>query len=263
MRGNRGGPPLAEPRGVLVLGYMLSIAIGVSLGLLGGGGSILTVPLLHYVFGVAPHDAVAMSLVVVGATAVAALVPRAMAGTVNWRVGLLFGVASIASSYVGGRFGALLPSHVLLTAFSIVMIAAGAAMLARARGAVGAPRLREVSARRLVAVGLATGLLTGVLGAGGGFIIVPALTLFAGLALREAVATSLLVIAVNSVAGVAGTMHHATFDDRLVLAVTGFAIAGSFAGARIARRISVSQLQRAFAWFVIIVGVLIVAAELS
>ena len=247
---------------MLVLGYMLSVAIGLSLGLLGGGGSILTVPLLHYVFGVAAHDAIAMSLVVVGATAVAALVPRAMAGRVNWRVGMLFGGASIASAYLGARVGALLPARALMIAFSAVMIAAGGAMLARARGAGFAPRAHHGSAHRLVASGIATGLVTGVLGAGGGFIIVPALTLFAGLAVREAVATSLFVIAVNSVAALAGTMHHASFDSGLLVAVTGLAIAGSFAGVRIAKRISGSQLQRTFAWFVIIVGILVVTGEL-
>jgi uncharacterized protein len=246
---------------VVVLGFALALVIGLSLGLLGGGGSILTVPVIHYVFGVPAHDAIAMSLVVVGMTSIAALIPHARAGRVHWRHALTFGGASMASAYVGGRVGALLPADVLIAAFAVLMLVAGVAMLLRSRG-TGFVCVQKTGVARVVAIGLGVGLITGTLGAGGGFVIVPALTLFGGLAMREAVATSLFVIAGNSLAGLAGTLQHASFDSKLALAVTGFAIAGSFIGTRIGKHISVRMLQRSFGWFVIAVGILVLAREL-
>jgi uncharacterized membrane protein YfcA len=246
---------------VVVLGFALALVIGLALGLLGGGGSILTVPVIHYVFGVPAHDAIAMSLVVVGMTSTAALVPHARAGRVDWRLALTFGGASMVSAYVGGRVGALLPGDILIAAFAVLMLVAGMAMLLRSRG-IGFVCVRRPGAGRVVAIGLGVGLITGTLGAGGGFVIVPALTLFGGLAMREAVATSLFVIAGNSLAGLAGTLQHASFDSKLALAVTGFAIGGSVVGAGVGKHISVRMLQRSFGWFVIAVGILVLAREL-
>lgn len=255
------GPALAERDAVMVLGFALALLIGLSLGLLGGGGSILTVPVIHYVFGVPAHDAIAMSLVVVGMTSIAALVPHARAGRVHWPMALTFGAASMASAYVGGRVGALLPEQALIAAFAVLMVVAGVAMFLRSRRELYA-RASTPGTARVIAIGLGVGMITGILGAGGGFVIVPALTLFGGLAMREAVATSLFVIAGNSIAGLAGTLQHASFDSRLALAVTGFAIAGSFIGTRIGKHISVRVLQRSFGWFVIAVGILVLAREL-
>jgi uncharacterized membrane protein YfcA len=246
---------------VLVLGLILSLAIGVTLGLLGGGGSILTVPVLHYVFGLAAHDTVAMSLGIVGVTSLVALIPHARAGRVQWRVGLVFGAASMATAFLGARLGALLPGDVLISAFAALMVIAGAVMLVRARRS-GEATTGSVRLWRVVAIGLVVGLVTGTLGAGGGFVILPALTLFGGLAMREAVATSLLIIALNSTAGLAGSLQHVSVDSRIALAVTGAAVIGSFIGARIARRVSTAQLQQLFGWFVIAVGVAILAREL-
>lgn len=248
---------------MFALGLVLSLAIGLSLGLLGGGGSILTLPVLHYVFGIEAHDAIAMSLVVVGATSATALIPYARAGRVRWRLGLAFGAASMAAAFAGGRLGALLPGGFLIAAFAVLMLGAGLAMLARARAPLVACDAEEVRLTKVIAIGLGVGVLTGTLGAGGGFVIVPALTLIGGLAMREAIGTSLLVIAMNSIAGLAGTAGHATLDMRIVVAVTAIAMAGSIAGARIARRLSAQVLQRAFGWFVIAVGVLILARELA
>src|SRR5690606_24093384 len=152
----------------------------------------------HYVFAVAAHDAIAMSLIVVGATSLVALVPHARAGRVRWKLGLAFGSASMAAAYAGGRLGALLPGAVLIAAFGALMIAAGAAMLLRARGGLPACNTKDIRLSRVLAIGVAVGLSTGTLGAGGGFVIVPALTLLGGLAIREAVGTSLLVIAMNT-----------------------------------------------------------------
>ena len=243
------------------LGFILSLAIGLSLALFGGGGSILTMPVLHYVFRVPVHDAIAMSLVIVAVTSATALMPHARAGRVDWRVGAMFGGASMASAYVGGRLGALLPAPVLLTAFAALMIVAGTAMLLRARRPV-VVGVRRPGHGRVIAIGLGIGLVTGTLGAGGGFMIVPALTLFGGLGMLEAVGTSLFVIVLNSMTGLAGTLQHVSFDGTLAAAVTAFAVVGSFLGARVARRISVQKLQRYFGWFVIVIGALVVAREL-
>jgi uncharacterized membrane protein YfcA len=248
---------------VVAIGLVLSLVIGLSLGLLGGGGSILTVPVLHYALGLSAHDAIAISLFVVGMTSSVALVPHARAGHVQWRIGLAFGMASMATAFAGGRLGALLPGAALIVAFALVMVAAGVAMLARA-AAARQPRTGEpVHVPRVAAAGLGVGLVTGVLGAGGGFVIMPALMLLGGLAVREAVATSLFVIAMNSFAGLAGSAAHAQVDGRIVAAVTALAIAGSLVGARIGRRLSAQHLQRTFGWLVIAVAALILLRELA
>jgi uncharacterized membrane protein YfcA len=251
------GPVLAVAWVVtLFIGIVLCLSIGISLGLLGGGGSILTVPVLHYVFGMEAHQAVATSLVVVGVTSSIAVVAHARKGFVEWRAGAVFGIASMASAFVGAVIGARLPGVVLMVAFALVMIAAGVSMLVRARSAASPP-LRAAHVGRMVAVGFGVGLLTGILGAGGGFIIVPALALVGGLPMRKAVGTSLFVIALNALSGLAGVVAHAHLDLRVSTAVSVLAIAGSFVGVRMSRRLSVTALQRAFAWLVIVVAVVI------
>ncbi len=245
---------------MFVLGLVLSLTIGISLGLLGGGGSILTVPVIHYVFGVETHAAIAMSLLVVGATSAFAVIPHARAGRVKWRIGLAFGVASMVGAFAGGHVGSALPGKVLIPAFAVVMIAAGVAMLLRARRTT-LPPAGALKVERILIIGVGVGLLTGTLGAGGGFVIVPALTLVGGLAIADAVGTSLFVIAVNSFAGYAGASH-AALDTTVVVAVTVVAIAGSVVGARLVRRISATHLQQVFAYFVMIIAVAMMIREL-
>lgn len=248
---------------MIALGLVLSLAIGLSLGLFGGGGSILTVPVLHYALGLGVHDAIGASLFVVGVTSSVALVPHARAGRVHWRTGLAFGMASMATAFAGGRLGALLPGTLLIAAFALVMAAAGIAMLVRARAAGGVHAAEQVQLPRVLAVGLGVGLVTGVLGAGGGFVIMPALTLLGGLAVREAVGTSLLVLAMNAFAGLAGSAAHVRVDGWIVAAVTALAIAGSLVGARIGRRLPAHHLQRTFGWFVIVVAAVMLLRELG
>ncbi|HEX8109773.1 MAG TPA: sulfite exporter TauE/SafE family protein [Kofleriaceae bacterium] len=247
---------------MFALGLILSLAIGLSLGLLGGGGSILTVPVLHYALGLGVHEAIAGSLVVVAVTSSIAVIPYARSGRVQWRIGLVFGAASMAAAFAGGRLGARLPGGVLIAAFALVMIAAGAAMLLRSRRALGLPVGRPVRTPRVLAVGLGVGLVTGVLGAGGGFVIVPALTLLGGLAMCDAVGTSLLVIAMNALAGLAGGALHTHVDVRTIAAVTGLAVIGSLAGARVGRRVSAHRLQQGFGGFVLAVAAAILLGEL-
>jgi uncharacterized membrane protein YfcA len=254
---------LADIDSMVALGLVLSLAIGLSLGLLGGGGSILTVPVLHYALGLGVHDAIGASLFVVGVTSSVALVSHARAGQVRWRTGLAFGIASMSTAFAGGRLGALLPGPVLIAAFALVMVAAGIAMLVRARTPQRFGAAKHAHLPRVLAAGLGVGLVTGVLGAGGGFVILPALTLLGGLAVREAVGTSLLVIAMNAFAGLAGTAAHVHVDGRIVAAVTALAIAGSLVGARIGRRLPAHHLQRTFGWFVIVVAAVILMRELG
>jgi uncharacterized membrane protein YfcA len=229
--------------------------------MLGGGGSILTVPVLHYVFGTPAHDSIAMSLAIVGVTSIVALVPHVRAGRVRWVTGLELGASSMLAAFAGGRLGGMLPEAMLIMAFALLMVSAGIAMIARARRCVAAPVVTDIRLPHVLAIGVGVGLVTGTLGAGGGFLIVPALTLAGGLGMREAVATSLLVIAMNSLAGLGGVARHARFDIQLVVLIAAVAVAGSFAGARLGRRISAQRLQVGFGAFVILVGSLILLRE--
>jgi uncharacterized protein len=243
----------------VVLGLILSLAIGVSLGLLGGGGSILTVPILVYAFGLEGKQAIATSLLVVGVTSAAAMVPHAVGRRVDFRVGITFGAASMVGAFAGGRLAHFLPSSTLLAAFAVMMVVTGLAML-RGRPEQVAGEARMLWGRVLV-TGVLIGLLTGVIGAGGGFVIVPALALLCGLPMQKAVATSLFVIAMNSFAGFAGYIGSVPVDVRLAGLVTGAAVIGSVIGASFAGRVQPATLRRAFAWLVLAMSVYMLARQ--
>ena len=245
---------------MLPLGLALSVLIGVSLGFFGGGGSILTVPLLVYVFGLGPKQAIASSLLVVGAASSAAVLQHWRAGNVEVRTGLAFGSAGMAGAYVGGRAGAYVDGTLLLLLFAVTMVLTALVMW-RGRRAPSQAASSERATGRLVAQGLGVGLFTGMIGAGGGFLIVPALALWAGLPLRAAVGTSLFVIVLNSLAGFLGYVNHVDVDLPLVAGVAVAAIGGSFLGSRLAERINPSTLRRAFAGFVLTLGLLILVRE--
>ncbi|MET9540598.1 sulfite exporter TauE/SafE family protein [Streptomyces sp. NPDC006553] len=252
-----------------VLVVAASLLIGVSLGVLGGGGSILTVPILVYLAGQGTKEAIAASLFVVGVTSLAALVPHARARRVRWRTGLLFGAFSMAGAYGGGRLSEYVPDAALLVGFALMMTATAVAMLrgprhgrepARAgpdRPEPGGPALAWLAAK-----GLAVGAVTGLVGSGGGFLVVPALAILGGLPMGLAVGTSLLVIAMNSFAGLAGHLTGVTIDWGVALTVTAAAVVGSTAGARLAGRIPQDTLRAAFGWFVVVMGVLVLAQQL-
>ena len=239
---------------MIALALVLAVLIGVSLGLLGGGGSILTVPILVYVVGLDPRDGIATSLLVVGVTSAFAMLSHARAGRVEFRTGLLFGAASMAGAYAGGRLAHLLPAKTLLVAFTAMMFVTALAMMRRRLDApeTTAPQsLRGAALARASALGVGIGLLTGVIGAGGGFVVVPALVLLCGLPMRTAVGTSLLIIAMNSFAGFAGALSHATIPWTLALAITGASVLGSFGGTALAGRVKPQALRSGFAWFVL------------
>ncbi|MFE7599698.1 sulfite exporter TauE/SafE family protein [Streptomyces sp. NPDC057494] len=248
-----------------VLVVAASLLVGVSLGALGGGGSILTVPILVYLAGQDTKAAITTSLFVVGVTSLAALVPHARAHRIRWRTGLLFGGFSMAGAYGGGRLAAYVPGTVLLVAFALMMLATAAAMLRKPRP--GREKARgdraDLPLKHIAAEGLAVGAVTGLVGSGGGFLVVPALAVLGGLPMGVAVGTSLLVIGMNSFAGLAGHLSGVAIDWRLALTVTAVAVVGSLVGGRLAGRIPRDVLRRVFGWFVVAMGAFVLAQQVD
>lgn len=246
---------------MLIVAVILALLVGVSLGLLGGGGSILTVPILRYVLGMEAHRAVALSLLVVGTTSLAALIPHARRGRVRWRTALIFGAAGMAGAFLAGRVAHLIPAVVLLVAFGVMMLVTAVAML-RGRSSVSAPAQRELPVAKVLGEGLVVGAVTGLVGAGGGFLVVPALVILGGLPMEVAVGTSLVVIAMKSFAGFAGFLGHTPIDWTLAVWVSGAAVVGSFGGGALADRVSPARLRSAFGWFVVAMAFFILGQEL-
>jgi uncharacterized membrane protein YfcA len=237
----------------IVLGLGLGALIGLSLGLLGGGGSILTVPALVYVMGLSVPSATGTSLVIVGANALVGAAAHHRAGRGRWRTGLAFGGAGIAGALAGAWLNHRVPGPAVLFGFAVLMLVAAGAML-RPPPAPTTPRPQTPrSVAKLVATGLAVGTLTGFFGVGGGFLIVPALTLVLGLPMREAVATSLVAIAVTSAAGLAGHLRYGAIDP----AVAGLFLVGGAAGvAAGARWAGIFPERRLRRWFAVLVAAL-------
>lgn len=242
----------------LALGLVLSAAIGLSLGLIGGGGSIITVPVLVYVLGVPPHRAIGMSLAVVGSTALVGALLHHRKGSVTWRTGALFAASGIVSAYLGSRLTRLVSSPVLMLLFAGLMLVVATVMLARRDPGADAPA-HAANLPRAALAGLGVGFLTGFLGVGGGFLIVPALVVFGGLGMKAAIGTSLFVIAVNCAAGLLGHLTTGDFDARLTVMVTALAVGGALVGTSLSHRFHPSGLRRIFAWFVVAVALYLVA----
>lgn len=242
---------------VFITGLVLSALIGLSLGLIGGGGSILTVPILVYFLGVPPHEAVAMSLAVVGATSLFGAYLHYRADNVNFSSGLLFGGAGMVGAFVGSPFTKLITPGPLLLIFGVLMLVTAISMFRRRR-----PGIEQAThtphAAQAVAAGFGVGVLTGFLGVGGGFLIVPALVFFGGLQIKKAVGTSLFVIFLNSVAGLIGHISHNVFDWSLTSAVTTLAVGGAVGGTVLSHRLAAHRLQRMFAVLILGVGAFLV-----
>lgn len=243
-----------------VLAIALSVLIGVTLGLLGGGGSILTTPILIYGLGVETKAAIATSLIVVGITSIAALVQHARSGNVEWRTGLVFGAAGMVGAYAGGLIAGYVPATVLMLLFAGMMVATAVAMF-RGRKEVDAPRAQAQAVWKVILDGLVVGVVTGLVGAGGGFLVVPALTLLGGLPMRKAVGTSLLVIAMKSFAGYAGHAAHVDIDFALAGVVSAAAVFGSLLGGQFAQKIAPELLRKGFAGFVLVMAVFVLVQQ--
>jgi uncharacterized membrane protein YfcA len=238
----------------------LAVLMGLIMGMLGGGGSILTVPLLVYVADLGPREAIATSLVVVGAASAVALIPHARAGRVRWRAGALFAVTGVLGSYGGGRVAQYVPEELLLGGFAVVMLVAAVGML-RDRPPPTACRGPRCAAKTL-ALGAGVGVVTGLVGAGGGFMIVPALTLVVGLPVATAVGTSLLIIALNAAAGVSGHLHGVTLDWGLTGAVVAAAVVGSLVGGALVHRVGSAVLRKGFGALVVVMGLFVLGQQL-
>ncbi|MEU5906791.1 sulfite exporter TauE/SafE family protein [Micromonospora sp. NPDC047527] len=236
------------------------VLIGLLLGLLGGGGSILAVPALVYGAGLTLAAAVPTSLLVVGISSATALLPRLRAGLVRWRLAAIIGGTGAAATFAGAAVNRLLDPGVVLAGFAVLMVIAGVRMLRDTVDSGGDCALPNGGVNwrgclpKAVGAGLTVGFLTGLFGVGGGFLIIPALVLMLGLSMPAAVATSLAIIVVNSAAGFAAHAGDATIDYGITTAFTAAAITGSLAAGRIATRLPTHRLQRAFAWLVFAVA---------
>lgn len=236
----------------LILGLLLSAAIGFSLGLIGGGGSIITVPVLIYLIGVEPHQAIAMSMSVVGTTSLIGTILHSLRNNVVWKSGLIFGGAGTFGAIAGSRLTHLISPPVLIIIFAMLMFIVAMRMLNKKESSTQIDNSENFSPIKAVIVGLAVGVLTGFLGVGGGFLIVPALALYGGLRTKKAVGTSLLVITINCSAGLIGQMQQGSgFDPRMALLVTGLAVIGMPVGAYMSHYVKAKRLQQSFAIFVL------------
>ncbi|MGA9520857.1 MAG: sulfite exporter TauE/SafE family protein [Myxococcaceae bacterium] len=246
---------------MIYFGLSLAALIGISLGLLGGGGSILTVPIFLYVFGFGPRESIAMGLAVVGMTSFVGAAGHWREGNVRAKEALTFGGVAMAGSWTGARLAAWVPGPVQLTIFASVMLVAAGFMYRNASGqkepAATTEQARPRSLLLTIAASLGVGLLTGLVGVGGGFLIVPALVLLAGLPMKQAVGSSLLVIALNSAVGFVGYLGQVELPWILLGQFTAIAVAGIVAGTRLARYVSPSALKRAFAAFLVVMGAFI------
>jgi len=247
---------------MLMLGGLLALGMGVVLGLLGGGGSILAVPILLGVFGLPAKQAIATSLLVVGTTSLAAALRHARAGHVRWSTGISFAAFAMLGAYAGGRAAAWVPPALLLGFFAAMMIATSVMMLRGGREAAEVSAAPRPALLKIAVLGAVVGSVTGLIGAGGGFVIVPALVLLAGLSMRDAIGTSLLVISLNSVAGLLGYLSHVAIDPAIAVTVTGAAVVGALIGATVAPRVAAARLRRAFAWLVLATGTIMAGRQL-
>jgi uncharacterized protein len=244
---------------VIAIGAALGFLMGLSLGVLGGGGSILTVPIFVYVLGFAVKESIAMSLFVVGLVALFGAAGHWRAGNVDLGMGLLFGGFSMVGTFGGARLAVFFSGAAQLVLFAVVMLLAALFMFrGSAEGAVVAAVPRRPRHVGLVAFeGLVVGVLTGLVGVGGGFLIVPALVLLGGVPMKTAVGTSLLVIALKSATGFIGYLDQVQVAWGFMLVFSSIAVAGIATGTRIVRHIPAAALRRAFAVFLVLMGGLI------
>lgn len=247
---------------MLILAILAGAATGIVLGLFGSGGSIIAMPALMYLLGVEAKSAIAMSLGIVAVTATLSSWDHWRRGNVDVRVALVFGLFGIVGTFAGAKVGVVTPVVVQLVLFALVMYAAAWKMLkpalvpqvALAGGLPPPGRPAEVRMAHIAAHGIGVGVLTGFVGVGGGFLIVPALVLLSGLTMKLAVGTSLAIVAAKSYAGFAGYFGAVPIDWSIMGSFTAVTVVGSFAGTRLAHRFSQEALKRSFGVFLVIVA---------
>jgi uncharacterized membrane protein YfcA len=244
----------------LLLALLGALAIGLSLGLLGSGGSILTVPVLHYLLGQPEKLAICGSLLVVGVIATAALIPHARHGQVDWPKVCWFGLPGMLGAWTGASLAKMVPGVVQMALFAAVMLAAASRMLSRSTLERVSLQPRRIA---VIAGGAGVGLLSGLVGVGGGFLIVPALVLLAGIGMSAAVGTSLAIISLNAFTGFARSVSvlkdlGLELDWPVLVAVSAIGIAGSLSGSRLGRKLPQATLRRLFGLFLLAMGAFIV-----
>ncbi|MSO28012.1 MAG: sulfite exporter TauE/SafE family protein [Candidatus Nanopelagicales bacterium] len=259
---------------MLAVAGALAIFIGLAVGILGGGGSILTTPLLVYVMGFDTKDAIAASLFVVGVTSAFGLIRHARGHRVRWRTGLIFGAAGMVGAFIGGQVGVHLPGAVLMAVFAVMMGVTAIAMI-RVRPKVKAKAHKGLPIFRILLDGAVVGFVTGLVGAGGGFLVVPALAILGGMPMPMAVGTSLLVVMMKSTAGFLG--YAVKFGDGslvswnpeihinwlVTIVVTIGAVAGALVGSSFVGRVHPDRLRKAFGWSVLVMACFIMSQELG
>jgi len=260
-----------------IIGYIASILIGISLGLIGGGGSILTVPVLVYLFHVDPVQATAYSLFIVGASSLVGTWPKYKQGFVHLKTAIIFGIPSIISVYATrkflvpaipfnlGEYGGLIvtKSLMMMLLFAILMIAASFSMIRSKTSKETVTEGEQKFNYPLILIeGALVGLLTGLVGAGGGFLIIPALVMLSQLPMKQAVGTSLLIIAAKSLIGFTGDLGNSTINWSLLLSVSALAIIGIFIGDKLSKHIDGNQLKKGFGWFVLVMGLYVIVQQL-
>lgn len=241
------------------LGFALAALVGLSLGVLGGGGSTLTVPILVYVLGFAPKTGIAVSLAVVGTTALIGAIGHWRDGNVAWRAALLFAPVAAVGAFAGARLATRVSGNLQLALFGVVMLVVAVRML-RGQPSAGTPRSAHPAAVALAGGGV--GLLTGLVGIGGGFLFVPALVLLAGLDMKRAIGTSLVLIAANAFTGFAGYLDQVAIPWGFLAGFTAIAVLGVLAGTRLVRQLRSAALQRAFGVFLVAMSLFILAETL-
>jgi uncharacterized membrane protein YfcA len=253
---------------VTAFGALLALVVGLVLGLLGGGGSILAVPTFLYVFHIEPKPAIAMSLVVVGMSALVGFVTHWRQGTVNVRIAAIFGGLAMVGAFAGARFARFVPASVQLGLFAVFAFTAAILMLRDSvRTPSGATDVRSDERGHFTPLlgvqAVAVGVLTSLIGAGGGFVIVPALVLVADVPVKEAIGSSLLIIAMNATSGVVGYLGQVVFDWSLVAWFTSIAAVGAVVGTRLMRRVPAARIKQAFAIMILVLGTYLVIRRLT
>lgn len=260
-----------------IIGYIASLVIGISLGLIGGGGSILTVPVLVYLFKVEPVVATAYSLFIVGLSSLVGAFPKYKQGQVNLKTALIFGIPSIIAVFATRKF--IVPqipkevfsigdfvvtkSILLMILFAILMVFASISMISNKNKKTESENgVQKFNYPMIILEGAVVGMLTGLVGAGGGFLIIPALVLLSKLPMKQAVGTSLLIIAAKSLIGFTGDLSNYTMDWKLLGTVTALAITGIFIGDALSKKIDGNKLKKGFGWFVLVMGIYIIVKEL-
>jgi len=257
-----------------IIGYIVSVLIGITLGLIGGGGSILTVPILVYLFHIVPEHATGYSLFIVGITAMVGAYRHYRLGNLQIKPALFFAVPSVASLLMIRKVVlpnipqqlftihdfAVTKDILIMVVFAVLMMAASMSMIRKTKSE---QVTEKVNFPRLAWIGLLVGFVTGFLGAGGGFLIIPALIFFAGLPMKQAVGTSLLIIFINSLIGFSGdVINGLAIDFQLLLSVSAISITGMFIGTALSKKIDGAKLKPAFGWFVLGMGIYILFKEL-